>query len=133
MQDTAPSVNRLDSEQSVLEYVTGMPRRLDCDVQFHFHSPVRGLLQYTAYAKFGSTIEEYRDYTAALELRTRQETLTPHLPAAWELPRELSLPWWDAETTTPDNATAASIDDDGWLVAKHENDYVYVIVAGQVS
>ena len=100
------------------------------DVRFLYYKPASELRIYSAYLKFDCPIGEYERFAAMLDLKTDTERLTPHLPAAWGLPPGLAIDWWDAAVDTPDNARAKSLDDDGWIVAKHEQNYVYLIAAG---
>lgn len=99
---------------------------------FYFYNPGTNLLPYSAYLKFGSTQIEYEEYVHALRLKTAEQEISPHLPAAWTLPRGLTIAWWDASPDTPSNAAAKSIDSAGWIVAKHDDGTTYVSVAGQI-
>jgi len=100
------------------------------DVRFLYYKPGDDQDIYSAYLKFECSLGNYTVFARQLGLKTNAEQLSPHLPAAWGLPRQLSLDWWDPEQATPDNATARSIDNGGWIVAKHERQHGYLIAAG---
>lgn len=100
------------------------------DVRFLYYKPGDDQDIYSAYLKFECAAGSYTAFAQQLDLKTNAEQLTPHLPAAWGLPRQLSLEWWDPEQATPDNATAKSISNGGWIVAKYEHQHVYLIVEG---
>ena len=99
-------------------------------VQFLYYRPGSEQSIFSAYLKFACSAGDYRDFAGRLGLKTSREQATPHLPAAWALPRQLSIDWWDPGSDTPGNATAKSIDNGGWVVAKHERNHVYLIAAG---
>ena len=122
-----------DSKNEVEQLLTDNLPDDACDVSYHFYNPGTNLVQYTAYLKFQCSPVGFSEFVGALGLETRAEQLSPHLPAAWGLPRGLALEWWDAESNTPENAAAKSLENAGWIVAKYENQTTYLIVAGQLG
>lgn len=118
-------------QQRAAESLLGTPLPDDATkVLYHLHKPGSETNLYTAYVKFQCSLSSYDVFRKRLGLKTRAEQLSPHLPAAWALPRELTLDWWDALQATPENSAARSLDNAGWLVAKYENKNVYLIVVG---
>ena len=95
-------------------------------VHYIYHKPGDDQDLYWVFLKFECSEASYVDFTRQLGMKTRTEQLTPHLPAAWGLPRHLTLDWWDPSQNNPENATAKSIENNGWVVAKLEEGKCYL-------
>ena len=98
------------------------------DIHFKKWCPKSDLSYYEAYLRVESSFEDYLDYTAQLGLKAQNESA--HLPTGWSSPAEITLPWWEANKETPDNALAADFIANGYIVAKYENGYSYFIIHG---
>jgi hypothetical protein len=96
-------------------------------LRVHVHRPAPHLAMYTAYARYQGGVDELARLAAALRLAPKG---TPeaggHLPASWA---GVSVPWWDATSDTPETSAARPHGTSGWIVAKHEQGRIYVIVS----
>jgi hypothetical protein len=53
----------------------------------------------------------------------------PYLPSRWQVsPGAPPLDFWDASPETPADAASGAMGSQGWIIAKHERDWVYVMV-----
>ena len=100
------------------------------DVHYIYHKPGDDQNLYWVFLKFKCSEASYVDFTFQLGMKTRSEQLTPHLPAAWGLPRHLTLDWWDPSQNNTESAVAKSIENNGWVVAKYEEQQLYLISTG---
>jgi hypothetical protein len=99
-------------------------------LRVHIYRPAPHLAMYTAYARYHGGVDELARLASALRLAPKG-TLEAggHLPASWTLPSGASLSWWDATSETPEASAARPHGTSGWIVAKHEQGRIYVIVS----
>jgi hypothetical protein len=54
----------------------------------------------------------------------------PYLPLRWQVsPGAPPLDFWDPSPETPSDAASGTMGSQGWIVAKHEHGWVYVMVS----
>lgn len=90
------------------------------------------LAGYDAYIKFKTSRKSFLDLARRGNFSLYESTgPNTYLPAPWkQAPEHPHLPWWNPSPETPADSASAVFGADGWLAAKYENGYVYIIVSG---
>jgi hypothetical protein len=97
-------------------------------LRVHIHRPAPHLAMYTVYARYHGDLDEFARLASTLRLaRKGAVEAGGHLPAVWTSDAQIS--WWDATPDTPDASAARPHGTSGWIVAKHEQGRIYVIVS----
>jgi hypothetical protein len=94
------------------------------------------LAGYDAWIRFRAPREDHDHLIQSLGL-SPLSTSGPnaYLPSSWKLPPEAGeVSWWDVSSNTPPDAASATLHRDGWIIAKHENGYTWIILSdtGQI-
>lgn len=97
-------------------------------VWFYPWRPSKDLKFFQAHLKFDSTEEEFTFFAAKLGLHPAGAPDAMHLPASWGAPPGVELEWWDPSPETPSNARARSYGVNGWIVAKLERRFAFLIL-----
>jgi hypothetical protein len=128
MEENVVRVNERDQVEELLN--TALPAQTH-DLHYFKSKPSNQLDFYTVYIKFSTSRAEFLDLMKRMNmyLRTAGGEANFHLPAAWTADSPPNtIPWWNPSQTNPDDAAAKSFGTNGWIVAKYENECVYMIV-----
>ena len=102
--------------------LTGKP-----GIRAHIHRPSPQLALYQAFARFDGDDAGFHALTTTLHLGgPGTPAAGGYLPAAWNAPGGVALPWWDAMPETPASAAARSFGSGGWIAAKLEGGHIYL-------
>lgn len=100
------------------------------DLHYFRWQPSPDLSYYIAYIKCHLSKDEFSDLSRQMmmDFHNTGGAALLYLPTSWKIVPELTLEWWDPDQNTPAEAAAKSFGSNGWIVAKYERDYIYVIV-----
>ena len=91
--------------------------------------PSGDLHYFHAYVKLIASRQDFLDLVERLRLAHRRAAESAgYLPAAWEAPRGVDLPWWDPGADTPPDSAARAYGTNGWVVAKYEDGQIFLIL-----
>lgn len=85
--------------------------------------------KYSAYLKFRASHADYLEFTQRLGIVVRPGSapeLRARLPGHWKPASGLQLDWWDPTLDIPDDTGQGSFGVNGFVVTKHERDFVYL-------
>ena len=105
------------------------------NIEYYRWEPADFLTLYTVYIRFEVSEDDYLAWVAQLGLDLYRDggEVYGYLPAPWDAEPELSLAWWRPTTETPETAAAKSYGENGWMMTKHENGVVYMMVTDIAS
>ncbi len=110
---------------------TSLPREAQ-DVHFHHHrhgGEFGDVDKYSAYLKFRASHSDYLEFVQRLGIVVHPGSapeLRARLPGHWKLASGLRLDWWDPTLDIPDDTGLGSFGRNGFIVSKHERDFVYL-------
>lgn len=100
-------------------------------IQWFLGRPSTDLAAYDGYLRFEADHAAYLDWVRRRGLALLSESgPNAFLPSRWQMNDEFpALSWWDATAETPSDAASGLVDRHGFLLAKHENGKVYLIIS----
>ncbi len=124
----AVNINMQDKIEGLLN--TQLPNDIH-DLNYFKFKPSDQLDFYTIYIKFGTSKTKFLNLMQQMNMHLRRAggEANLYLPAAWAADSSISIPWWNPSQDNPEDYSAAkSFGSNGWIVAKYENESVYIIV-----
>jgi hypothetical protein len=98
------------------------------DLHVYDFQPDSDLSYHTTYVKFRIEKAGFGELMSRLQAKTGDDDVgRRYLPAAWHTPQNLELDWWNPSADTPPDAAAKAFGFNGWLVAKYEQGWAYLI------
>jgi hypothetical protein len=101
------------------------------DLRAVIWKPSTDLAVHDAYIRFKASHAEYLDFARRRKLEFFSDTgPSGLLPSSWKQTDEFGrLDWWTPSTATPPDAAAAPLGPYGWILAKHEDGFVYILIS----
>jgi hypothetical protein len=107
-----------------------LPRSAE-ELNHHIHQLGTDLYAHHVYIKFRASKQDYMDLMRRMGVPTfdkEEPDLRILLPGQWK-PTPLYEPdWWDPSPDIPDGTAMMYEGSAGWIIAKHENGYVYIVI-----
>ena len=97
-------------------------RRLELSTDLYAHR---------VYIKFRASKEDYIDLMRGMGVQTfdsKEPDLRILLPGTWKATSLSELDWWDPSSDIPDDTAMMYEPSADWIVAKHENGHVYIVI-----
>ncbi len=100
------------------------------DLKYFKFSPSPELLFFVAYIKFGASKDDFADLIRNMKMVPyfSGRNTSGLLPAAWKALHDLNIEWWDPTDNNPADSAAKPFGQNGWIIAKHEREHVYMII-----
>jgi hypothetical protein len=101
------------------------------DIKYLREQPSADLAFFEACLRFRASHDSYLELISRRDLKLFRETgPTAQLPRNWQQLEVIKPPqWWNPSDETPPDAASATIGVYGCILAKWENEYVYVIIS----
>ena len=108
---------------------TALPAQVN-DLHYFKSQPSNDLQYYTAYIKYSTPKEAYITLIQQMHMNFHNTggDANLYLPTAWVSEPNVEIDWWNPSSDTPVDAAAKAFGTNGWILAKYERGYVYLIV-----